>query len=107
MVTTRGLEEVQGAIAGISLLLLQLRSVAMCTVSSCVQSAMLHASETWLLTEPNLLCLQHNYRAMIRQICNIKPEDVSIVRSRELLVKYELEDLNLILRERGLHVERS
>ena len=46
---------------------------------------------------------------MIRQICSIKPEDVAMVRSSELLAK--LEDLNLILRERRLgwfgHVKRS
>ena len=47
---------------------------------------------------------------MIRQICSIKPEDVARVRSSELLEKLELEDFNLILRERRLrwfgHVER-
>ena len=79
--------------------------------SSCVQSAMLHASETWPLTKMNLQRLQRNERAMIRQICSIKPEDVSMVRSSELLAKLELEDLDLILRERRLrwfgHVERS
>ena len=69
---------------------------------------MLHASETWPQTKTNL---QRNDRAMIRQICSIKPEDVATVRSRELLAKLELEDLNLILREKWLrwfgHVERS
>ena len=34
--------------------------------SSCVRSAMLHASETWPLTKPNLQHLQQNDRAMIR-----------------------------------------
>ena len=76
--------------------------------SSCVRSAMLHASEIWPLTKTNLQC---NDRAMIRQICSIKPEDVATVRSSELLAKLELEDLDLILRERRLrwfgHVERS
>ena len=48
---------------------------------SCVLSAMLHASETWPLTKMNLQCLQCNDRAMIRQICSIKPEDVTTVRS--------------------------
>ena len=76
--------------------------------STCVQSAMLHASETWPLTKRNL---QRNDRAMIRQICSIKPEDVATVRSSKLLAKLELEDLDLILRERRLrwfgHVERS
>ena len=55
--------------------------------------------------------LQRNDRAMIRQICSIKPEDVATVRSSKLLAKLELEDLDLILRERRLrwfgHVERS
>ena len=76
--------------------------------SSCVRSAMLNASETWSLTKTNL---QRNDRAMIRQICSIKPEDLASVRSSELLAKLELEDLDLILRERRLHwfghVERS
>ena len=48
---------------------------------------------------------------MIRQICSIKPENVARVRSSKLLAKLELEDLDLILRERKLHwfghVERS
>ena len=79
--------------------------------SSCVWSAMLNASETWPLTKTNLQRLQRNDRAMIRQICSIKPEDVARVRSSELLAKLQLEDLDLILRERRLrwfgHVERS
>ena len=79
--------------------------------STCVRSAMLHASETWPLTKPNLQRLQRNDRAMIRQICNVKPEDAATVRSNELLAKLGLEDLNLILREKRLrwfgHVERS
>ena len=78
--------------------------------SSCVLSAMLHGSETWPLTKTNL---QRNDRAMIRQICSIKPEDVATVRASKLpvLAKLELEDLDLILRKRRLgwfgHVERS
>ena len=79
--------------------------------SSCVRSAMLHASETWPLTKANLQRLQRNERAMIRQICSIKPEDVARVRSSELLAKLQLEVLDLILRERRLrwfgHVARS
>ena len=79
--------------------------------SSCVRSAMLHAGETWPLTKSNLQHLQRNDRAMIRQICSIKPEDVATVRSSELLAKLELQDLDHILRERRLrwfgHVESS
>ena len=79
--------------------------------SSCVRSAMLHASETWPLTKPNLQHLQRNDRAMIRQICNVRPQDIVTTRSNELLVQLGIEDLDLILKERRLrwygHVERS
>ena len=75
------------------------------------QYTMDHASETWPLTKTNLQRLQRNDGAMIRQICSIKPDVVAMVRSNELLTKLQLEDLNLILRERRLcwygHVERS
>ena len=70
--------------------------------SSCVRSAMLHASETWALTKPNLQCLQRNDRAMIRQICNVKPQDTVTTRSNELLAQLGIEDLDLILKERRL-----
>ena len=79
--------------------------------SSCVQSAMLHASETWPLTKPSLQRLQRNDRAMIRQICNVRPQDIVTTRSNELLVRLGIEDLDLILKERRLrwygHVGRS
>ena len=79
--------------------------------SSCVRSAMLHASETWPVTKPCLQCLQRNDRAMIRQICNVKPQNTATIRSTELLARLGIEDLDLILKERRLcwygHVERS
>ena len=81
--------------------------------SSCVWSAMLHARETWPLTNPNLQRLQWNDRAMIRQICNVKPQDIVTTRSNELhvLVRLGIEDLDLILKEWRLrwygHVEHS
>ena len=68
--------------------------------SSCVQSAMLHANETWPLTKPNLQHLQQNDRAMIRQICKAKPQDILTTRSNELLVRLGIEDLDFILKER-------
>ena len=72
---------------------------------------MLNASETWPLTKPNLQCLQRNDRAMIRQICNIRLQDVVTTRSNELLAQLGIEDLDLILKERRLcwygHVEYS
>ena len=82
-----------------------------CVYSSCVRSAMLHASETWPLTKLNLQRLQRNDRAMIRQICNVRPQDIVTTRSNELLVRLGIEELDLILKERRLrwygHVERS
>ena len=79
--------------------------------SSCVQSAMLHASETWPLTKPNLQHLQQNDRAIIRQICNVRPQDIVTTRSNELLARLGIEDMDLILKDGRLrwygHVERS
>ena len=72
---------------------------------------MLHASETWSVTKSCLLRLQRNDRAMIRQICNVKPQDTATIKSTELLARLGIEDLDLILKERRLrwygHVERS
>ena len=50
-----------------------------CVYSSCVQSAMLHASKTWPVTKPCLQLLQRNDRSMIRQICNVKPQDTATI----------------------------
>ena len=53
----------------------------------CVQllcaSTMLRASETWPLTKPNRQRLQRNDKTMIRQICNIRPQDIVITRSND------------------------
>ena len=82
-----------------------------CIYSSCVWSAMLHASETWPLTKPNLQHLQQNDRAMIRQTCNVKPQNIVTTRCSELLAGLGIEDQDLILKERKLrwcgHVECS
>ena len=70
--------------------------------SSCVPSPKLHASETWPVTKPSLQLLQQNNRAMIRQICNVKPQDTATIRSIELLAWLGIEDLDFILKERRL-----
>ena len=48
---------------------------------------------------------------MIRQICNVRPQDIVTTRSNELLARLGIEDLDLILKERRLwwygHVECS
>ena len=79
--------------------------------SSCVQSSMLHASEIWPWTKPNLQCLQRNHRAMIRQICNVRPHNIVTIRSNELLAQLGMEGLDQILKERRLwcyeHMEHS
>ena len=62
---------------------------------------MLHARETWSLTKPDLQHLQRNDRAMISQICNVNPEDVSTTRSNKLLAQLEIDYLDLILREKA------
>ena len=67
--------------------------------STCVRSAMLHARETWPLTKANLQRQQRNNRAVIRQICNVRPQDIVTTRSSELLVRLGIEDLDLILKE--------
>ena len=69
--------------------------------SSCVRSAMFNASETWPLKKPNLQRLQRNDRAMIRQICNVRPQNIVTTRSNELLVWLGIEDLDLILKKRS------
>ena len=105
------LEEVQGAATSFLFKPSFFQDVAMCTAR--VLSVMLHASETWPLTKPNqnLQRLQRNDRAMIRQICNVRPQDVVTTRSNELLAQLGIEDLDLIQKERRLcwygHVEHS
>ena len=82
-----------------------------CVQLVCAENAMLHASETWPLTKPSLQHLQPNDRAMIRQICNVKPQDTANIRSTELLARRGIEDLDLKLKERRLrwygHMECS
>ena len=82
-----------------------------CVFSSCIRHAMLHTSEIWCLPRPHLHSLRRNERALIRQTCNVKPEDVATVRLNELLDQLEIEDINVIRSEKRLcwfgHVERS
>ena len=59
---------------------------------------MLNVSETWPLTRPDLQRLRRNDRAMIRQICNVKPDDVATVRSKYLLAQLEIDFIVVNLR---------
>ena len=73
-----------------------------CVYSSCVWSTMLHASETCPLTKANLQRLQRNDREMIRQICNVKLQDIVTIRSNKLLAGLGTKDPDLILKDRRL-----
>ena len=70
---------------------------------------MLHAAETWAMTVATLNRLQHNDRAMIRWICNVKAKDE--VRSDSLLSKLGIQNLDVVLRTSRMrwfgHVEHS
>ena len=63
------------------------------------------------LTKPNLQGLQRNDRANIKQICNVRLQDIVNTMSNELLARLGIEDLDLILKERRLrwygHMECS
>jgi len=50
--------------------------------SSCVQSSMLHGSETWLVRKENEVALQWAEMGMVRWMCNVKVKDR--VPSKEL-----------------------
>ena len=63
---------------------------------------MLNVNETWPLTRPELQRLRRNDRAVIRQICNVKPDDVATVRSKYLLARFEIDYIVLNLREKRL-----
>ena len=62
---------------------------------------MFHASEAWPLTRPDLQRLRRSNRPIIRQICNIMPDDVATVRSNKLLAQLEVDYLDVILREKA------
>ncbi|KAI8496011.1 hypothetical protein Bbelb_264270 [Branchiostoma belcheri] len=77
--------------------------------SSCVRSAMLHGSETWAPTAPELQRLRRNDRSMVRWICGVKPQDMT--PSATLLAKLGLEDIKSVVQSRRLrwygHVKRA
>ena len=67
--------------------------------SSCFRHAMLHASETWPLTRPDLQRLRSNNRAIIRHIINVKPDDVATDISNKLLAQLEIDYCDVFMRE--------
>ena len=54
------------------------------------------------MTRPDLQRLRRNDRAMIRQICNVKPDYVATVRSKYLLAQLDFDCIVVNLREKRL-----
>ena len=76
---------------------------------ACVRSAMLHGSETWAPTAPDMQRLQRADRAMVRWICRVKLSDRT--PTMELYALLGLEDISSAVGTRRLrwfgHVCRS
>jgi len=63
--------------------------------SSCVQSSMLHGSETWPVRKENEVALQRAEMRMARWMCNVKVKDR--VPSKELRERLGIDNIILIL----------
>jgi len=68
--------------------------------SSCVQSSMLHGSETWPVRKENEVGLQRAEMRMVRWMCNVKVKDR--VASKELRERLGIDDIILILQQNRL-----
>ena len=68
--------------------------------STCIPSALLHGSETWAPTAPDLQRLHRNDRAMIRWICDVKPNDE--VPMENLYTKLGIQEVAVALRTKRL-----
>jgi len=65
--------------------------------SSCVQSSMLHGSETWPVRKENVVALQRAEMTMVRWMCGVKLQDR--IPSKELRERLGLDDINSILQQ--------
>ena len=77
--------------------------------SACLRSSLLHGSETWATTAPDLQRLRRNDRAMICWICGVKPHDE--VPMETLYTKLGIREEAVALRTKRLrwygHVARA
>ena len=75
---------------------------------ACVHSALLHGSETWAPTAPDLQRLRRNDRSMIRWICRVNSHDEIAI---DLCARLEIHEVTGALRSKRLrwygHVVRS
>ena len=68
--------------------------------SRCVQSSMLHRSETWPVRKENGVALQRTEITMVRWMCNVKVKDR--VPSKELRERLGIDNIILILQQNRL-----
>jgi len=68
--------------------------------NSCVQSSMLHGSETWPVRKENEVALQQAEMRMVRWMCDAKVKDR--VPSKELRERLGIDDIILILQQNRL-----
>ena len=68
--------------------------------SSCVQSSMVHGSETWPVRKENEVTLQRAEMRMVRLMCNVKVKER--VPSKELRETLGIDDIILILQQNRL-----
>jgi len=69
--------------------------------SSCVQSSMLHGSETWPVRKENVVALQQAEMRMVRRMCGVKLKDR--LPSKELRERLGTDDIALVLQQNTLH----
>jgi len=69
-------------------------------ISSCVQSSMLHRSESWPIRKENEVALQRAEMRMVRWMCNVKVKDR--VPSKELRERLGTYDTISILQQNRL-----
>ena len=67
---------------------------------ACIRPALLHGSETWAPTAPDLQRLCRNDRAMIRWICSVKPHEE--VPMETLYTKLGIHEVAVALRTKRL-----
>ena len=68
--------------------------------TSCVQSSMLHGSETWPVRKENMVALQQAEMRMVRWMCDVKVKDR--VQSKELRERLRIDDIILVLQQNRL-----
>jgi len=68
--------------------------------SSCVQSSMLHGSETWPVRKENEVALQQAEKSMVRWMCGMKLQDR--IPSKGLRERLRLDDIVSVLQQNRL-----